>query len=52
MYGEREVFQWLDDQKAPFSVRLHIFQAFQMYQLVVEMDKKIMELEKKTQEEI
>lgn len=52
MYGEREVFRWLDEQRAPFSIRLHIFQAFQLYQLVFEMDKKIMELEEKIREEV
>jgi hypothetical protein len=47
MGNELEVFQWLEKQKAPFSIRLQIFQAFQLYKLVIEMDKKIIEFEEK-----
>ncbi|MGF9965003.1 hypothetical protein [Bacillus rhizoplanae] len=45
MGNELEVFQWLEKQKAPFFMRLQIFQAFQLYKLVIEIDRKIMEFE-------
>ena len=42
MPNEVKVFQWLKEQQAPFSIQLQILQAFQMYKLIVEMDKKLM----------
>ncbi|MDM5154004.1 hypothetical protein QUF88_09225 [Bacillus sp. DX1.1] len=51
MENEFEVFQWLKKQQAPFFVQLQIFQAFQMYKLIVEMDKKLMMYEEKEMRE-
>ncbi|WP_242217081.1 hypothetical protein [Bacillus cereus group sp. BfR-BA-01380] len=52
MENKVEVFQWLEKQKAPFSIRLQIFQAFQLYELIVEMDKKIIVLEERLRESV
>lgn len=51
MKNEIEVFQWLKEQQAPFSIQLQILQAFQMYKLIVEMDKKLMMYEEKEKRE-
>ncbi|WP_459500985.1 hypothetical protein [Bacillus sp. C1] len=45
MGNETRVFQWLKEQQAPFWIQLQILQAFQMYKLIVEMDKKLMRYE-------
>ncbi|HDR8182266.1 TPA: hypothetical protein QC116_001611 [Bacillus thuringiensis] len=42
MEDETKVFQWLKEQSAPFGIQLQILQAFQLYQVIVEMDKKLM----------
>lgn len=42
MTNEVKVFQWLKEQQAPFAIQLQILRAFQMYKLIVEMDKKLM----------
>ncbi|PEJ39284.1 hypothetical protein [Bacillus pseudomycoides] len=46
-----KVFQWLKEQQAPFWVQLQILQVFQMYKLIVEMDKKLMIYEEKKNRE-
>ncbi|MBO1578280.1 hypothetical protein [Bacillus sp. XF8] len=51
MENEVKVFQWLKEQQAPFSIQLQILQAFQMYKLIVEMDKKLMIYEEKENRE-
>ncbi|KFN04587.1 hypothetical protein [Bacillus clarus] len=47
MKDEVKVFQWLKEQKAPFWIQLQILQAFQLYEVMVEMDKKLMMYEEK-----
>ncbi|HHT7190063.1 TPA: hypothetical protein ACTZ5N_003466 [Bacillus cereus] len=47
MKDEMNVFQWLKEQNAPFEIQLQILQAFQLYQVIVEMDKKLMMYEEK-----
>lgn len=42
MKDETKVFQWLKEQNAPFEIQLQILQAFQLYKVIVEMDKKLM----------
>ena len=42
MKDETKVFQWLKEQNAPFGIQLQILQAFQLYKVIVEMDKKLM----------
>ncbi|MBY0595590.1 hypothetical protein [Bacillus bingmayongensis] len=51
MENEVKVFQWLKEKQAPFSIQLQILQAFQMYKLIVEMDKKLMIYEEKENRE-
>ncbi|KEK23646.1 hypothetical protein [Bacillus gaemokensis] len=51
MENEMKVFQWLKEQQAPFWVRLQILQVFQMYKLIVEMDRKLMMYEEKENRE-
>ena len=47
MKDETKVFQWLKEQNAPFGIQLQILQAFQLYKVIVEMDKKLMMYEEK-----
>ncbi|HDR7654642.1 MULTISPECIES: hypothetical protein [Bacillus] len=47
MEDETKVFQWLKEQNAPFGIQLKILQAFQLYQVIVEMDKKLMMYEER-----
>ncbi|HDR7792285.1 TPA: hypothetical protein QCY19_000813 [Bacillus luti] len=47
MKDEMNVFQWLKEQNAPFEIQLQILQAFQLYQVIVEIDKKLMMYEEK-----
>ncbi|MDA1760811.1 hypothetical protein [Bacillus cereus] len=48
MEDETIVFQWLKEQNAPFEIQLQILQAFQLYKVIVEMDKKLMTYEERT----
>lgn len=47
MKDETQVFQWLKEQNAPFGIQLQILQAFQLYKVIVEMDKKLMMYEER-----
>lgn len=47
MKDETKVFQWLKEQNAPFGIQLQILQAFQLYKVIVEMDKKLMMYEER-----
>ncbi len=47
MKDETKVFQWLKEQNAPFEIQLQILQAFQLYKVIVEMDKKLMMYEER-----
>ena len=47
MKDETKVFQWLKEQNAPFGIQLQILQAFQLYKVIIEMDKKLMMYEKR-----
>ncbi|SDZ01834.1 hypothetical protein [Bacillus sp. 166amftsu] len=51
MKNEARVFQWLKEQQAPFWIQLQILQAFQMYKLIIEMDKKLIIYEEKANRE-
>ncbi|MBO1624318.1 hypothetical protein COE15_09900 [Bacillus cereus] len=51
MKNEARVFQWLQEQQAPFWIQLQILQAFQMYKLIIEMDKKLIIYEEKANRE-
>ena len=47
MKDETKVFQWLKEQNAPFGIQLQILQAFQLYKVIIEMDKKLMMYEER-----
>lgn len=47
MKDEMKVFQWLKEHNAPFGIQLQILQAFQLYKVIVEMDKKLMMYEER-----
>ena len=51
MKDETKVFQWLKEQNAPFGIQLQILQAFQLYKVIVEMDKKLMLYEERAEGE-
>ncbi|MFJ8415146.1 hypothetical protein ACQKNN_07355 [Bacillus paramycoides] len=51
MKDEATVFQWLKEQNAPFGIQLQILQAFQLYEVIVEMDKKLMMYEERAYRE-
>ena len=51
MKDETKVFQWLKEQNAPFEIQLQILQAFQLYKVIVEMDKKLMMYEERVYRE-
>lgn len=42
---ELVVLRWLNEKDAPLIVRMEVLQAFQLNQLLIELDKKIMILE-------
>ena len=47
MFSTKElaVIRWLNEKNAPLMVRMEIWQAFQLNQLLIELDKKIMNFE-------
>lgn len=47
MFSTKElaVIRWLNEKNAPLMVRMEILQAFQLNQLLIELDKKIMNFE-------
>lgn len=51
MKDETKVFQWLKEQNTPFEIQLQILQAFQLYKVIVEMDKKLMMYEERVYRE-
>ena len=51
MKDETKIFQWLKEQNAPFEIQLQILQAFQLYKVIVEMDKKLMLYEERVYRE-
>ena len=51
MKDETKVFQWLKEQNATLEIQLQILQAFQLYKVIVEMDKKLMMYEERVYRE-
>ncbi len=43
--NEHSVLKWMKENNAPFAVRLEVLKAFQLYKLLEELDRKLMEKE-------
>jgi len=43
---ELEVFKWLKEKNAPLKIRMEVLKAFELNQLLIEFDKRIMNYEK------
>ncbi|MBN8211110.1 hypothetical protein JI666_20540 [Bacillus sp. NTK071] len=42
---ERQIYEWLRDNKAPFSLKLKVMALFQMEDLLIHFDSELMEKE-------
>lgn len=43
--NELQIYQWLQNNNAPFSLKLKVIELFQISTLLVEFDKELMEKE-------
>ncbi|WP_186320989.1 MULTISPECIES: hypothetical protein [Bacillus] len=45
--SELQIFEWLKKHNAPFALKLKVMELFQVNTLLVEMDKELMDKERK-----
>ncbi|MGG5737372.1 hypothetical protein [Bacillus cereus group sp. IBL03679] len=45
--SELQIFEWLKKHNAPFTLKLKVMELFQVNTLLVEMDKELMDKERK-----